>query len=83
MICDLAGYELSTARLEPAWQARGLPDETSRATTLIASYGSDARQAVIDAVNSFDAPAYLQRPGLSDSCMRAVQVRLLEGSQAG
>ncbi|WP_235926519.1 tyrosine-protein phosphatase [Actinokineospora pegani] len=52
-------YVVSTARLEPAWVALGAGDQTRKIEQLIASEGTTARQAVLDAVASHDIQDYL------------------------
>jgi protein tyrosine/serine phosphatase len=73
----ISDYELSTARLAPAWSAWGYDDQGAIIADILKRKHTTARALLVDLLAAFDAGAYLRAAGLSDDDLAAVRARLL------
>lgn len=75
-------YERSAGCLGALFAAHGEEDEGPHVECILKREKTTARQALLTALAGFDAGAYLRRHGLGEDEARALEARLVKGSQS-
>ena len=70
-------YEQSTEPLKALFTAMGQPDQGPSIEAALAEQGTTAREAILAAIDGFDAETYLLTAGVSPDSLAVVRHRLL------
>ncbi len=73
----VADYELSTARLDPLWTDRGLPDQGAEIAGILARKNTTAAASLRAMFADRDVAGRLRAGGLTEADVRALRARLL------
>ena len=76
-------YAESEARLPALFAARGEQDQGPQIAAFLREHGSSPRQALVDALDSFDAVEHARRRGVSASRLARLRRRLLDPQWPG
>ena len=70
-------YQLSGPALAPVFERIGRPDEQPHVDAVLAEHGTTTRQVLLEALDGFDAQAYLLRAGVGEQDVAVLRRRLV------